>query len=148
MTTQRIDIRGRLPAGAADAVAKLDSGIRLRTVLGSSLRDQAALHGVLRRLQDLGIDLVELRQRPETIPPTRRGEKWCRHETGSASLDVEILVEGPVGDLALFSLSEQAEVTAVRTTVELADSTSLGQMLIRLVDAGADIEQVVDVAGA
>jgi hypothetical protein len=147
MTPQRIDIRGRLPAGAAEAVAELNAGIRLRTVLGGSLRDQAALHGLLRRLQDLGIDLVELRQRPDGVTQPQRSETWRRDETSSTALDVEIVVKGPVGDLALYSMSEQAELTAVRTTVELADSTCLGQLLVRLVGAGAEIQQVTDLAG-
>jgi hypothetical protein len=41
--------------------------VPLTTLLTGEIADQAALHGVLARLQDLGLELVELR-RLETRP--------------------------------------------------------------------------------
>ena len=40
-----------------------------RTVLRGPVRDQAALLGVLLRLQNVGIELVEVRQFPARPPP-------------------------------------------------------------------------------
>ena len=39
-----------------------------QTLLVGTIPDQAALHGVLGRLESLGLRLVEVRQRPPTVP--------------------------------------------------------------------------------
>ena len=75
-TTYEIRLQGRLADHWADwfdglTLTTLDDGT---TVLRGPVADQAALHGVLRRLADLGIPLLSLRQQghdtdPTTIPP-------------------------------------------------------------------------------
>jgi hypothetical protein len=70
--TYEIRLRGRL-ADHWDArfdgltLTTLDDGT---TVLRGPLADQAALHGVLRRLADLGIPLLSLRQQDHDTDPT------------------------------------------------------------------------------
>jgi hypothetical protein len=38
----------------------------VETILHGPVRDQAELHGLLRRLQSLGLELVEVRRLPES----------------------------------------------------------------------------------
>jgi len=60
-----IHICGALPDGALEELGRLKvSAERRQTVLRGPVRDQAALLGVLLRLQNLGIELVEVRQLP------------------------------------------------------------------------------------
>jgi hypothetical protein len=42
------------------------------TVIHGTVVDQAALHGLLSRLNDLGVPLVSVTPTPHTDPPTRR----------------------------------------------------------------------------
>lgn len=65
-----IRIRGRLGARWAArfdgmTLTALDDGT---TVIEGPVADQAALHGVLQQLRDLGIALVSLTQRPPATP--------------------------------------------------------------------------------
>jgi hypothetical protein len=66
-TNYEIRMRGRL----STTTLGLFSGLRnepdpAETVLVGELRDQSELHRLLGVLQDLGVELVELRQIPET----------------------------------------------------------------------------------
>jgi hypothetical protein len=61
-----IRVRGRLSATTLALFSGLHGELRpVETVLVGDLRDQAELHGVLGALQDLGIELIEVRQLPE-----------------------------------------------------------------------------------
>ncbi|MGB8021927.1 MAG: hypothetical protein WCF04_11915 [Candidatus Nanopelagicales bacterium] len=54
--------RGPVPTALfSDVLADFPS-IAVQTVLTGQVRDQAELHGLLRRLHDLGIELVAFRQ--------------------------------------------------------------------------------------
>ena len=64
--TYEFHVRGRL----TDDVLQELRGLRVcverpQTVLRGPVRDQAALHGILRRLHGMGIELVEVRELPE-----------------------------------------------------------------------------------
>lgn len=52
------------------------------TTMQGSIVDQAALHGVLERLRDLGMTLISASQ---IHPPTIPGELTCRPTTGGRS---------------------------------------------------------------
>ena len=63
--TYEIRVRGRLSPRVRAAVEGLVSEVEpVETVLHGPLRDQAELHGVLARIQSLGLELVELRRVP------------------------------------------------------------------------------------
>jgi hypothetical protein len=62
-----IRIKGRLSDSLLAAFEGLDASVEpAETVLHGPLQNQAALHGLLDRIQSLGLELVEVRRLPET----------------------------------------------------------------------------------
>lgn len=65
----RIRLRGHLGRGLFDAFAPLTVSIsRGSTTLCGPIPDQAALYGVLAMIQNLGLELVEVRRLPAARP--------------------------------------------------------------------------------
>ena len=67
-TTERYEIRvkGRVSEETASAFDGLRVDVRpVETVLHGDITDQAALHGLLDRVADLGLELIEVRRLPE-----------------------------------------------------------------------------------
>ncbi|HEX4011681.1 MAG TPA: hypothetical protein VHX62_16790 [Solirubrobacteraceae bacterium] len=61
-----IRIRGRVGEPALASLGELEARIRpAETVLRGEIVDQAALHGMLDRIQLLGLELIEIRQLSE-----------------------------------------------------------------------------------
>ena len=59
-------IRGRLSQPVLDRFDPLESDLeRVETVLHGPVRDQAELHGIIERVQSLGLELIEVRRLPE-----------------------------------------------------------------------------------
>jgi hypothetical protein len=59
-------IRGRLSQPVLDSFDSLQSDIeRVETILHGPVRDQAELHGIIERVQSLGLELVEVRRLPD-----------------------------------------------------------------------------------
>jgi hypothetical protein len=68
-----IHIRGRVGEELTAAFEGLAADVQpVETVLHGEIADQAALHGVLDRVQALGLELVEVRRLPEpgSMPAT------------------------------------------------------------------------------
>jgi len=63
-----IRVRGRVGDHLADALGLAAEVEPVETVLHGPVLDQHALHGVLDRLQELGLELIEVRQLPHTPP--------------------------------------------------------------------------------
>jgi hypothetical protein len=62
-----IRVRGRVGQAVLETFDRLESDIEpVETVLHGPVRDQAELHGLLRRLQGLGLELIEVRRLPES----------------------------------------------------------------------------------
>jgi hypothetical protein len=58
-------IRGRVGRAVLDTFERLESEVEpVETVLHGPVRDQAELHGLLRRLEGLGLELTEVRRLP------------------------------------------------------------------------------------
>jgi hypothetical protein len=58
-----IRIRGLIGDGLVDSLGDFDAQVEpAETVLRGEIRDQAELHGLLARIESLGLELVEVRQ--------------------------------------------------------------------------------------
>jgi hypothetical protein len=67
-----IRIRGRVSEETASAFEGLTLDVHpVETVLHGDIADQAALHGILDRVQALGLELVEVRQLPQPVHSRR-----------------------------------------------------------------------------
>jgi hypothetical protein len=68
-----IRVRGRVSEETASAFEGLALDVHpVETVLHGDVADQAALHGILDRVQALGLELIEVRQLPQYSLPDRR----------------------------------------------------------------------------
>ena len=84
------------------------------TLLEATVRDQAALYGLLQRLAALGLDLLELR----TAAPGQRA-------------DVEVVVRGPVGALVQEMLRDVGRaVPGSLTSYRLRDTDLAGLLAV------------------
>jgi hypothetical protein len=62
-----ISVSGELPASVLEEVEDFSvEVVQVRTVMRGPVADQAALHGIINRLQSLGLDLIEVRRIGET----------------------------------------------------------------------------------
>jgi hypothetical protein len=60
-----IRIRGRVSRAVLDTFEGFESDVEpVETVLHGPVRDQAELHGVIDRVQALGLELIEVRRLP------------------------------------------------------------------------------------
>lgn len=58
-----IRIKGKVGEPVLESFGELDASIKpAETVLRGEIADQAALHGLLDRIQSLGLELIEIRQ--------------------------------------------------------------------------------------
>ena len=65
-TSYEIRIKGRVSEQLLSAFEGMDARVQsVETVLRGPVLDQAALHGLLDRIQALGLELVEVRRLPE-----------------------------------------------------------------------------------
>jgi hypothetical protein len=68
-----IRIKGRMSAQLLSVFEGMDATVQpMETVLHGPVLDQAALHGLLDRIQALGLELLEVRRLPE--PPVDEGD--------------------------------------------------------------------------
>jgi hypothetical protein len=66
-----IRIRGRVSSAVLATFDPLESDVEhVETILHGPVRDQAELHGLLHRLQALGLELIEVRRLPAGHNPT------------------------------------------------------------------------------
>jgi hypothetical protein len=63
--TYEIRIKGRVSRALLDSFEGMESDLEpVETVLHGPVRDQAELHGVIDRIQALGLELIEVRRIP------------------------------------------------------------------------------------
>lgn len=103
-------------------------GAQRHTVLRATLRDQAALYGYLKVLNDLGLDLLDLRRLPGS----------------GTTMSVEVVIRGSIDDVAMSAVSDHVEVTHRATRLVLTDRLVLDQVLDWAREAGAAVEYAVD----
>ena len=62
-TDYEIRIKGRLSDSLCGAFEEFNAAVRpAETVMRGNVRDQSELHGVLDRIQSLGLELIEVRR--------------------------------------------------------------------------------------
>jgi hypothetical protein len=64
--TYELRVRGTLSSLAVSVFEEMD--LRSDTLLSGVIQDQAALHGLLERIRDLGLELIEVHQVPDAPP--------------------------------------------------------------------------------
>jgi hypothetical protein len=65
-TKYEFRIGGRLSESLLERFDSLQSDIgRVETILHGPVRDQAELHGIIERVQSLGLELIEVRRLPD-----------------------------------------------------------------------------------
>jgi hypothetical protein len=65
-----IRVRGRLTPALLARFEGLESSVEpVTTILHGPVQDQAALHGVIHLVNQLGLELVEVRRLPFSAPP-------------------------------------------------------------------------------
>lgn len=133
-----VQVSGHLPPHSLDH----DRSVRRHTVLRATVRDQAALYGFVKVLNDLGLDLVDLRQIPGSPAPGEPGAGPPPDH--GAPLTVEVVIRGSVGELALSALCDHVEVTQLATRLVLSDRALLGQVLEWARAAGATVEYAAE----
>jgi hypothetical protein len=69
-TLYEIRIRGRVSQTVLDTFDQMETNVeRVETILHGPVRDQAELHGLLHRVQALGLELIEIRRLPQGHEP-------------------------------------------------------------------------------
>jgi hypothetical protein len=64
-SSYEIRIRGRVTRSLLDSFERMESELEpVETVLHGPVRDQAELHGLIDRIQALGLELIEVRRLP------------------------------------------------------------------------------------
>jgi hypothetical protein len=64
-STYQIRVRGRVTAALLESFEGMESEVEpVETVLHGPVRDQAELHGLIDRIQALGLELIEVRRLP------------------------------------------------------------------------------------
>ena len=135
-----IQVRGRLPAHVLVLVSAMPASVHLLTVFWARLRDRAAVDGLLRRVSDLALDLVEFQQL--TPAASHRTFHGASSVGRGNPVEVEVVVDGPVGDLALSALTEQADLIQQETRLLLTDRFTTDEILNRLKCSAAVLEYV------
>jgi hypothetical protein len=64
--TYELRVRGHVSGSALDGLEGL--GMRCDTVVSGIVQDQSALHGLLERVRDLGLELVEVHRVDDAAP--------------------------------------------------------------------------------
>jgi hypothetical protein len=70
-TRYEIRIRGVVSPAVLETFDMESDVEPVETILHGPVRDQAELHGLLRRLQSLGLELIEVRRLPESSQGVR-----------------------------------------------------------------------------
>lgn len=130
MTGRRfiLQVSGHHASGDTAGIDHVADRVRLSTVLRASVRDQAALQGLLRRIHDLGLSLVDLH------------DAGTPGESPNAQRSYEVTVDGPVGEVVEEALSDYIGPIHVSSRYSFADPVLMGEVLTRLLDRGAELE--------
>lgn len=127
-----VQVSGRSAPTDLEGIDRAKERVELTTSLHVTVRDQAALQGLLRRLHDLGLDLVDVHESGTAGVPTVAGR------------DYEIRVQGPIGEIVESTLSDYIGPLRLSTRFAFPDAVLMGTVLSRLLERGADLEHAIE----
>jgi hypothetical protein len=136
-----LQVGGRHQASDLEGIGLLDGRVRLSTVLQARARDQAALQGLLRRINDLGLDLVQFHESREQVSEEREPDP---HRSRPSPRVFVVTVAGPMGDLAAAALADYIEVVSVSARYDFTDTVLMGEVLTRVLARGAVLEHAAE----
>jgi hypothetical protein len=123
-----LQVSGHHASGDFAGIEHASDRVRLSTVLRAGVRDQAALQGLLRRVHDLGLSLIDLHEASITGGQANGQRRY------------EVTVDGPVGEVVEAELSDYIGPIDVSSRYSFADPVLMGEVLTRLLDRGAELE--------
>jgi FAD/FMN-containing dehydrogenase len=135
-----LQVGGHARAADTDLVNHVDR-VGVSTQFQLRVRDQAALHGLLRRIFDLGLTLLEVQVAPHGIVPD--GDVHAQIPV-TGEREYKVAVSGAVDGFIEDTLGDHGDVLHVSTQYVFTDPLTMGAVLTRLLDRGAEIELAHD----
>ena len=135
-----VRLAGTLPDGALDHTPSSRLIGALQTILRGEVRDDAALHGLLSRLQALNIAVLEIRRLRPRVPAVASGPGTCAAAGGIVGrIWVEAVLGGAVGEVAQSFLGEVLGSQTVQTRLSIRSTLSTDHVVTLLAAAGAQV---------
>ncbi len=130
MTVYEVRLSGALPDGALE----LDPSLQLldapTTILRGQVRDDAALHGLLNRLQALHISVLSVQR----VTSGRRPPH--------SPIPVEVVLGGVLGEAGLSFIAESLADETVATKLSIRSTLDTTQVVGRLATTGVHVESI------
>jgi len=107
----------------------------VRTVIRGCVRDDAAFHGLLRRLQGLHLEILAVSRLPLGLASAAPG--GSRQE-----IHVEVVVAGPLGGLGRSFIGEVLRHETVEVRAVIGSVLGVAGVVDELTGAGADVRAI------
>ena len=128
------DYEVRLTGAVPDGILELDPALQLldapTTILRGRVRDDAALHGLLNRLQALHISVLSVQRLTSGRRPSR------------SPIPVEVVLGGVLGEAGLSFIGESLDDETVATQLTLRSALDTAQVVGRLGTTGVHVESI------
>ena len=130
MTVYEVRLSGAVP----DGTLELDPALQLldapTTILRGQVRDDAALHGLLNRLQALHISVLSVQRLTSGRRPSR------------SPIPVEVVLGGVLGEAGLSFIAESLADETVATQLTIRSGLDTTQVVGRLASTGVHVESI------
>jgi hypothetical protein len=124
----------RLSGAVPDGTLELDPALQLldapTTILRGQVRDDAALHGLLNRLQALHISVLSVQRLTSGRRPSR------------SPIPVEVVLGGVLGEAGLSFIAESLADETVATQLTIRSGLDTTQVVGRLASTGVHVESI------
>lgn len=130
MTDYEVRLSGAVPHGTLE----LDPALQLldapTTILRGQVRDDAALHGLLNRLQALHVSVLSVKRLTSGRRPSR------------SSIPVEVVLGGVLGEAGVSFIAESLSDETVATQLTIRSGLDTTQVVGRLATTGVHVESI------
>ncbi|HET9022268.1 MAG TPA: hypothetical protein VFN34_10300 [Ornithinibacter sp.] len=130
MTDYEVRLSGAVPHGTLE----LDPALQLldapTTILRGQVRDDAALHGLLNRLQALHVSVLSVKRLTSGRRPSR------------SPIPVEVVLGGVLGEAGVSFIAESLSDETVATQLTIRSGLDTTQVVGRLATTGVHVESI------